>query len=106
MLKLTLKVFCIVAGLCALLAAPVFFVENYPLAEFAVIPLGLLHMLHKAGVSGLLEMGGLCGWGYCSPTTAGKIIASIITLGILAIVSWAIAYIVEGIQLKIKSKNK
>lgn len=63
-------------------------------------------MLHKAGVSGLLEMGGLCGWGYCSPTTAGKIIASIITLGILIAISWAIAYIIEGIQLKRKAKNK
>lgn len=38
-------------------------------------PFFIAHLLHKAQVPGMLEHGGLCGWGWCAPTLPGWVLA-------------------------------
>lgn len=40
---------------------------------------------------GLLEQGGHCGWGWCSPTAAGWIVMVAFWLGVAWLAAWALA---------------
>ncbi|MCP4394725.1 MAG: hypothetical protein GY804_10740 [Alphaproteobacteria bacterium] len=100
MTKLTLKIFCYIAGIYAVLAVPIFFIDNYALAPIAALPLHLVYFLNEAGISGLLGKGDLCSWDYCDLTLAGNIVASLLTIGIALIISWLIASIMNCIKCK------
>ena len=55
------------------------------------IPLLSVYVLHSAGVPGLLQHNGLCGWGWCSPSILGWMFAAALWLGIAWLVAWGIA---------------
>lgn len=57
------------------------------LAFAGLPPFMLAHLLHKARVPGMLEHGGLCGWGWCEPTLLGWIAA----VALMALVLWPVA---------------
>jgi len=48
---------------------------------------------HQVGVPGVLEHNGLCGWGMCSPTPIGWVVAVGFWLCALALLSWAVAWL-------------
>lgn len=44
---------------------------------FVLVPLLSIYLFHKLGIPGLLEHGGACGWGWCSPTVFGWVAAAL-----------------------------
>jgi len=48
---------------------------------FVLVPLLSIYVFHKLGVPGLLEHGGACGWGWCSPTVFGWIFLTLFWIG-------------------------
>lgn len=70
----TFKTALLIIGLWALLCAPGYFWPRYmdsPFGLLAAIPFLSVYLFHAAGVPGLLEHNGACGWGWCSPTVFG-----------------------------------
>jgi hypothetical protein len=56
-----------------------------------VVPILSIHFFHHYGVPGLLEHGGACGWGLCSPTPLGWVFMGALWLGIAWLAAWALA---------------
>ena len=58
---------------------------------FLLIPGLSIYVFHKAGVPGLLEHNGLCGWGWCAPTLFGWAFLALFWLAVAWLMAWAIA---------------
>ena len=69
----------------ALLVLPAYFGPSF-LAQlsgwFVLVPYLSIHVFHKLGIPGLLEHGGACGWGWCSPTVFGWIFLALFWIGL------------------------
>jgi hypothetical protein len=50
-----------------------------------------IYLFHTLGIPGLLQQGGACGWGWCSPTTWGWAFLAFFWLGVAWVVAWALA---------------
>ena len=90
----TLKLLALILAGYGLLLFPAAIWPSYldsPAGVLLIAPLLSVYMLHGAGVPGLLEHNGLCGWGWCSPTIAGWLSAAALWLGIAWLVAWGIA---------------
>jgi hypothetical protein len=61
-----------------------------PVGLVLIMPFFAAYIAHAAGVPGMLEHGGACGWGWCAPTRAGW--AVILATWFLAY--WAIASVI------------
>jgi hypothetical protein len=48
-------------------------------------------LLHKAGVPGVLEHNGACGWGWCSPTVLGWMLTALIWAGAFWLLAMGVA---------------
>ena len=86
----TLKVLALILvgfGLLALLALAF---PDSPAGPLLVGPLLSVYAFHKLGVPGLLEHDGLCGWGWCSPTALGWLLAAAAWLAAAWLVAWGI----------------
>ena len=62
-----------------------------PAGLFLLVPGLSIYVFHKAGVPGLLEHNGLCGWGWCAPTPFGWAFLAVFWLAVAWLVAWAIA---------------
>lgn len=62
-----------------------------PLGTLVRLPLLLVYLLHAAGVPGLLQNAGACGWGWCSPSLLGWAVAALICLFALWCTAWVLA---------------
>lgn len=51
-------------------------------------PMLVVYLFHHWGVPGLLEHGGACGWGWCSPTPLGWAVLGISWLGVAWLAAW------------------
>lgn len=90
----TLKIlFALIAGYL-LLASPAYWGPP-GLAELAayvlIVPVFSIYVFHSLGVPGLLEHGGHCGWGLCSPTAFGWVFLTLFWAGLAWLLAWAIA---------------
>jgi hypothetical protein len=56
-----------------------------------LVPFLSVYLFHKLGVPGLLEHGGQCGWGWCSPTLLGWALLLVFWLGIAWLAAWGLA---------------
>jgi len=74
-------------GLLTLLA--VLFPQS-PTSLLPLVPLLSVYVFHKLGVPGLLEHDGLCGWGWCSPTWLGWLIAAVAFLTAAWLFAWGL----------------
>jgi hypothetical protein len=81
----TLKIFVALLAVCTLLA---FFVPQLVLVVF-LTP----HLFHALGVPGLLEHGGHCGWGWCSPSALGWVLMAVVWLAIAWLAAWGLAWL-------------
>ena len=90
----TLKILAALLTGYALLALPAYWGPSYleAISGYAVIvPLLSIYVFHKLGMPGLLEHGGACGWGWCSPTAFGWAFLVIFWIGVTWIVASGLA---------------
>lgn len=90
----TLKILLLILVGYGLLLLPAAIWPTYldsPARMLLLVPLLLVYMFHGAGVPGLLEDDGLCGWGWCSPTFFGWMFAAALWIGIAWLIAWSIA---------------
>lgn len=57
----------------------------------AALPYFSVLLMHKAGLPGVLEHDGLCGWGWCAPTPLGWALAAVLWLVLAWGLAWAIS---------------
>ncbi len=62
-------------------------------------PFLAIYLFHKAGIPGLLEHDGLCGWGWCAPTTFGWVFLLLFWVA----VTWVVAWILASLTSRAKS---
>jgi hypothetical protein len=90
----TLKILFILLAGYALLAIPAYWGPPF-LEEFSslavIVPLLSVHAFHRLGIPGLLEHGGYCGWGMCSPTAFGWGFLALFWMGAAWLAAWGIA---------------
>lgn len=93
LLPRTFKILLALVGGYMLLALPAY-VGPAALQEisgwFALVPLLAVYLFHHWGVPGLLEHGGACGWGWCSPTPLGWAVLAAFWLGVAWLAAWAL----------------
>lgn len=61
-----------------------------------VVPYFSVLLMHKAGLPGVLEHEGLCGWGWCAPTPLGWALTAVLWLGLAWGLSLAIAALLRN----------
>ena len=57
---------------------------------FVLVPVLAVYLFHHWGVPGLLEHGGACGWGWCSPTPLGWAVLAVFWFGVAWLAAWAL----------------
>lgn len=62
-----------------------------PAGMLTLVPLLSVYAFHQAGVPGLLEHNGLCGWGWCSPTLFGWAFVAVFWVVAIWLAAWGIA---------------
>ena len=58
-----------------------------------VVPYMSIYLFDMLGIPGLLQNNGLCGWGWCAPSTFGWTFLIAVWLG----VSWLLAWMIDRI---------
>jgi hypothetical protein len=90
----TLKTLALILAIYGLLLLPALIWPSYldsPAGVLLLIPMLSVYLFHKAGVPGLLEHDGLCGWGWCSPTVFGWLFVAIFWLAVAWLVAWGLS---------------
>ena len=94
-MTLTLKIFFAILALYALLWLPGFFIgDKYLDSVFgfvAIFPYLSVYLFHSLGIPGLLQNGGLCGWGWCAPTVFAWIFITVFWLATVYLASKGLA---------------
>ena len=97
LLPRTFKILLALLGGYMLLALPAY-IGPVALQEisgwFALAPVLVVYLLHHWGVPGLLEHGGACGWGWCSPTALGWTVLAAFWLGVAWLAAWGLGKLV------------
>ena len=90
----TLKTLAILLAGYVLLALPAYVGPAVleELSSYLVMPpLLSIYLFHALGVPGLLQHGGACGWGMCSPTVFGWAFLALFWLGVAWVLAWVLA---------------
>lgn len=98
-MNMTLRIFLVLTGGYALLAAPAAFFDAYldSLPGLLVaIPVLSVYLFHAAGIPGLLVNNGACGWGWCPPTAWGWIFLAVFWLGLTWLIAMGLARLLSG----------
>jgi hypothetical protein len=90
----TLKILTLILAVYAFLVLPGLFWPAYfnsPAGLLVLVPGLSIYVFHKAGVPGLLEHNGYCGWGWCAPTMFGWVF--LVAFWIIAawLIAWGVA---------------
>ena len=56
-----------------------------------MVPYLSVHLFNNIGIPGLLEHGGRCGWGWCSPTAFGWVFLIVFWIAVAWLVAWGLA---------------
>ena len=90
----TLKTLALMLAIYGLLLFPALIWPSYldsAAGVLLLIPMLSAYLFHKAGVPGLLQYDGMCGWGWCSTTPPGWLLAAIFCLVVAWLVAWGLA---------------
>lgn len=90
----TLRILAVLLVTYGLLIIPIFIWPAYadsPAGLLLLVPSLSIYLFHRAGVPGLLEHNGLCGWGWCAPTPFGWFFLAAFWLAVAWLVAWGIA---------------
>lgn len=90
----TLKFFAAMVAMFLLLTLPALLWPSYldsPVGLIVAVPYLSIYLFHKIGIPGLLEHNGLCGWGWCAPSTFGWIFLFTFWLLIAWLLAWGIS---------------
>ena len=60
-------------------------------AYLVMLPFLSIYLFHELGIPGLLQHGGRCGWGWCSPTAWGWVFLALFWLGVAWVLAWGLA---------------
>lgn len=63
-----------------------------PFAPLVAIPFLFIYLFHTAGIPGLLQNNGLCGWGWCAPSLFGWLFLVVFWLA----VTWGVSSLLAG----------
>lgn len=63
-------------------------------SHLVMVPFLSIHVFHQLGIPGLLEHGGACGWGWCSPTAFGWAFLAMFWIGLAWLVAWGLARLI------------
>lgn len=90
----TLKTLAILLAGYVLLALPAYLgpamLEEMS-STLVLLPFLSIHLFHALGIPGLLQHGGFCGWGWCSPTAFGWAFLALFWLGVAWLLAWGLA---------------
>ena len=67
---------------------------------FIIVPYLSIYIFHRAGIPGLLEHDGLCGWGWCAPTAFGWVFLVTVWIGIAWVVPRGLATMGSSTKVK------
>ena len=93
----TARRFALLVGGYVLLTLPGLIVPGYldsPLGILVAVPYLSIYLFNMAGIPGLLQNHGLCGWGWCAPTLFGW--AFLITVWLA--VAWLLAMLLGRLR--------
>lgn len=71
-----------------------------PAGMVVLMPFFLAHLLRGAGVPGLIENEGMCGWGWCSPTALGWAVSALICV----LAAWALAAVLVRAWSRVRQR--
>jgi hypothetical protein len=104
----TLKTLALILAIYGLFLLPGLIWSSYldsPAGVLLLVPMLSVYLFHKAGIPGLLEHDGLCGWGWCSPTVFGWLFVAILWLAAAWLMAWGLASVSGGLRhTKLSSK--
>jgi hypothetical protein len=90
----TFKFLAAFIGVLALLLLPALRWPGYldtPMGTIVAIPYLSIYLFHKLGIPGLLQNDGLCGWGWCAPTSFGWVFLCSFWLLVMWLMAWLAA---------------
>jgi hypothetical protein len=90
----TLKILAAILAGYAVLALPGVLWQPYfdtPLGYLVIVPLFTAYLFHAGGIPGVLEHGGACGWGLCSPTALGWALVAAFWICIAWLAAWGVS---------------
>ena len=95
----TLKILAAIVATLLLLASPALLWPGYldsPMGLIVAVPFLSIYLFNAAGVPGLLQNHGACGWGWCAPTLFGWVFLGVFWLLVLWVVAWGLARMSTG----------
>ena len=101
----TLKFFAAIVAMFLLLTLPALVWPSYPdspVGLIVAIPYLSIYLFHKIGIPGLLEHNGLCGWGWCAPSTFGWVFLFTFWLLIAWLLAWGISSLSHHTNQRLK----
>ena len=57
-----------------------------------MVPYLSVYLFNNLGIPGLLEHGGRCGWGWCSPTGFGWVFLIVFWIAVAWLIAWGLAH--------------
>ncbi|CAG0959134.1 hypothetical protein MTYP_00626 [Methylophilaceae bacterium] len=95
----------IVTGYLLLWLPAIFWPDYYldsPFGLIAAMPYLSIYLFHAAGIPGLLQNNGACGWGWCSPTLFGWVLM----ISFWLLLAWILARLITGLIAKSRSWSR
>lgn len=97
----TLKILVALLVVYGLLCVPAYtgpsFLEG-PSSYFVLVPFLSVYVFHRLGVPGLLQHGGYCGSGLCSPTPFGWLFLAVFWILLAWLLAWGLARLTRALN--------
>jgi hypothetical protein len=90
----TLKILAALLALYILFCLPAYFGPAFlqePSSYLILVPFLSIYVFHQLGIPGLLEHGGYCGAGLCSPTAFGWAFLAVFWIVAAWLLAWGVA---------------
>lgn len=95
-----LKIFASFLTLYAVALSPALVVDGYldsPMGMLLLAPWLTIYLLDVLGMPGMLVNDGQCGWGWCSPTPLGWLLAAALWLLLLWLLAWTLVVLASRV---------